>query len=303
MVSWEKMRGFWIYSTFQVSKDTGENVKTYLNKYVTNNTGYSFTITQLYNELFYACITISQCSDIKRKLERKFKLKLEDVPTQELFPGAAKRIKMFKNAHEFRRFRENDLPNLNRPIIRRKHGEASEHFINVKSAFNTEDQKSFIAFDLEVYEHDHSQVLEIGYVIVRFSPTRPPTDGDLPEAEVTSRKHLIIEENLHYKNKDNVPDNRDGFRFGVSETLSLEDAVERLVFACNLLYMLQTTRIMLIYCCEVVRLGIYAHLPTKCFIRTLPSFLYQLGERTAHRIIFLVTIFKAILNSVFFSEC
>ena len=229
MVGWQKMRGFWIYSAFQVSKDTGENVKTYLNKYVTNTGGYSFTITQLYDELFYVCITISQCSDIKHKLEREFKLKLEDAPTQELFPNAVKETKKFKNSHEFRMFRENDLPKLNRPIIRRKHKEACEHFTKVKSAFNTQDQKSFIAFDLEVYEHDHSQVLEIGYVIVRFSPTRRRTDGGLPKAEVTSRKHLIIEENLHYKNKDNVPDNRDGFRFGVSETLSLQEAVERLV--------------------------------------------------------------------------
>ena len=250
MVSWEMMRGFWIRLAFEISEDTGANVKMYLNKFITNNTGYSFTITQLYDELFYICITTSQCSDIKRKLEMKFKLKLEDVPSKNLLPGAAKRMKMFKNAHEFRRFRENDLPNLNRPITRRKHKAALEHFSKVKSAFNTEDQQSFIAFDLEVYEHDHSQVLEIGYVIARFLPTRPPTDGGLPKVEVTSRKHLIIEENLHYKNKDNVPDNRDSFRFGVSETLSLEDAVERLVFACNLLYMLQTTRIMLIYCCE-----------------------------------------------------
>ena len=228
IVGWQKMRGFWIYSAFQVSKDTGENVKTYLNKYVTNTGGYSFTITQLYDELFYVCITISQCSDIKHKLESKFKLKLEDAPTQELFPNAAKETKKFKNSHEFRMFRENVLPKLNRPI-RRKHNEAREHFTEVKSAFNTQYQKSFIAFDLEVYEHDYSQVLEIGYVIVSFSPTPRRTDGGLPKAEVTSRKHLIIEENLHYKNKDNVPDNRDGFRFGVSETLSLEDAVERLV--------------------------------------------------------------------------
>ena len=230
MVSWQTMRSYWIRLAFEISEDTGANVKMYLNKFITNNGGYSFTIAQLYDEQYQACITTVQCSDIKRIIERKFRIKLEDAPIIRLFPGAAKRRQVFKNAHEFRIFRENTLPNLNRPIITKKHKEARDHFTKVRSAFNTQDQKSFIAFDLEVFEHDRSQILEIGYVIVCFSPTRRQTEDGLPKAEVTSRKHLIIEENLHYKNKDNVPDNRDGFKFGVSQTLSLEDAVERLVY-------------------------------------------------------------------------
>ncbi len=93
-----------------------------------------------------------------------------------------------------------------------------------------QEPREFLAFDIEVYEHDHSEALEIGYVVVRFSPARPQTEGtNLPKAEVTSRTHLIIEENLHFKNKDHVPDNRDGFVvFGISETMSMADAVERL---------------------------------------------------------------------------
>ena len=241
------MRGYWIHLAFQVSKDTGENVKTYLNKFITNNGGYSFTITQLYDELYQACITTVQCSDVKRKLEKKFKLKLEDAPTRELFPGAAREKKVFKNAHEFRQFSEKDLLRLNRPIIARKHKEAHDHFTKVISAFNTQSQKSFMAFDLEVYEHDHSVLLEIGYVIVNFSPTRRPREDDLPKAEVTSRKHLIIKENLHYKNKDNVPDNRDGFKFGVSQILSLEDAVKRLAMKSQNVEMFFNTFILLLF--------------------------------------------------------
>ena len=104
MVSWQKMRGYWIHLAFQVSKDTGENVKTYLNKFITNNGGYSFTITQLYDELYQACITTVQCSDVKRKLEKKFKLKLEDAPTRELFPGAAREKRCSKMLTNFDSF-------------------------------------------------------------------------------------------------------------------------------------------------------------------------------------------------------
>ena len=246
MISWQKMRNYWIYWAFQVSDDVGENVKTYLNKFITNNGGFSFIITQLYDELYYACITTVQCSDIKRTIEKKFRVKLQDAPPRELFPGAAQKQKLFKNTHEFRQFSEKELPRLNRPIITRKHKEARDHFTKVKSAFNTQDQKSFMAFDLEVYEHDHSEALEIGYVIVNFSPTRRQREGGLPKAEVTSRKHLIIEENLHYKNKDNVPDNRDGFKFGVSQILSLEDAVKRLVMKSQNVEMFFNTFILLL---------------------------------------------------------
>ena len=232
-MSWEQMRRHWIGFAYKISEETGRNVKTYLNKFVANNRGFSFTTTQLYDELFHVCITTDQCLDIKRKLENKlktFELKLPDVRTQELFSGGARQQKSVRNAHEFRQLRENDLAEMNEPIIRRKHEEAQNHFILVRNAFSIQDEKDFLAFDIEAYEHDHSQVLEIGYVIVRFSPVRHRTEGNLPKAEVIDRQHLIIEENLHFKNKDNVPDNRDGFKFGVSKTLSLEDAVERFLF-------------------------------------------------------------------------
>ena len=226
MVSWEKMRNYWIYLAFESSDETGGNVKTYLNKFITNNPGFSFTIAQMYDELFHVFITTKQCSDIKRKIEKKFKIEL-DVRTQELLSGGAKKEISFRNAYEFRQFRENTLVELNKPIITGKHKEARDHFGKVKNAFSIQEPKEFLAFDTEVYEHDHSKALEIGYVVVRFSPARPQTEGSLPKAEVISREHLIIEEHLHFKNKDNVPDNRDGFVFGVSKTMSMADAVER----------------------------------------------------------------------------
>ena len=223
MVSWNKIRNNWIRSAFEMSDGTGRNVKTYFNKFIANNPGFSFTITQSYDELFQICITTDQCLKIKRKLEERFKIELPNARTQENFPGAKTERKSFRNGHELRQFNERTLTERNKPIVKRKHQEARNHDTKVRSAFNSRGEKKFLAFDIEVYEHDFSKALEIGYVIVRLSPA----DGNLPNLEVTSRKHLIIEENLHYKNKDRVPDNRDGFIFGVSETLSMADAVKR----------------------------------------------------------------------------
>ena len=234
MVSWQQMRNFWVHVAFEHSQNTGKNVKSYLNNFVNaeNKRGFSFTVTQLYDELFQVCITTDQYLSVKHGLEQRIKMELPEVRGRGLFSGGAREQKSFKSAHEIRTYCENGLVQLNKPIIKRKHEEAQDHFIEVRNAFSIQDEKDFLAFDIEAYEHDHSQVLEIGYVIVRFSPVRHRTEGNLPKAEVTSREHLIIEENLHFKNKDNVPDNRDGFKFGVSETLSLEDAVERF-FICK----------------------------------------------------------------------
>ena len=72
-----------------------------------------------------------------------------------------------------------------------------------------------MAFDVEVYEHDRSVLLEIGFVLTTLSN---PTDRHT--------FHYIIEENLHFQNKDFVPDNRERFKFGASQRVSLKDAVK-----------------------------------------------------------------------------
>ena len=218
------MRNNWIRTAFGISEATGKNVKTFFNRFVANNPGYSFVVTQLHDELYQICITTDQSLKIKHELEEQFKIQLPTLRRQESFPGAKKSKRSFKNAHEFRLLSETGLGELNKPIIKRKHEEAQQHDRKVRRAFNSQDPKYFLAFDIEAYEHDFSKALEIGYVIVRTSPAG---QGNLPNPEVTSRKHLIIQENLHYKNKDRVPDNRDGFRFGASETLPMADAVKK----------------------------------------------------------------------------
>ena len=75
-----------------------------------------------------------------------------------------------------------------------------------------------LAFDLEVYEHDHSIILEIGYAMTRLDNS----EGDLQTF------HYIIKENLGYENGDCVPDNRDHFMFGTSRRMSLKRAAAKI---------------------------------------------------------------------------
>ena len=79
-------------------------------------------------------------------------------------------------------------------------------------------QALILAFDLEVYEHDHSVILEIGYVMTTL-------DNPVEDMETF---HYIIKENLKHVNGDHVPDNRDRFKFGTSRRMSLRKAAAKI---------------------------------------------------------------------------
>ena len=117
-------------------------------------------------------------------------------------------------------------------MIKAKHAEARQHYEKVKSAFNTRNRRTFqiLCFDIEVYEHSHDIMLEIGYVICQFAPATRYTSAQqnsTHQVSLVTKRHLIIRDNLRYKNGDRVPDNRYGFRFGSSETLPMANAVRR----------------------------------------------------------------------------
>jgi hypothetical protein len=100
---------------------------------------------------------------------------------------------------------------------------------SVKNKINVKIQKTFcdilttpltnghkcISIDFECFERVQSEILEIGYTI-------------FDENGVSTSHHLIIKEKLHRKNKDYVPNNRNYFNYGTSETLSLSDACVKL---------------------------------------------------------------------------
>ena len=226
---WDGMRNRWIRCAGKRHK--AESVKRYFNTFSTKHPGYTFIVAKKFNDLYDVCVTAQQCSEIKRHLEREFGLTgyLDEAPSQEVFRSNCTE-KSFRNSLEFRQYRENTLLTMNRPAIRAKHADAKQHYDKVKDAF-TKGRSAFqiLCFDIEVYEHDRSVMLEIGYVICRFTPAPSHSlyQTRSHEVGVVTKRHLIVRENLHYKNGDNVPDNRQGFRFGASETMSIAEAVRR----------------------------------------------------------------------------
>jgi hypothetical protein len=223
------MRNRWVRCAGERHK--AEVVKRYFNTFAAKHPGYIFIITKKFNDLYDVCITAQQCSEIKRHLEREFGLAgyLDEAMSLEV-PWIDCTEKSFRNTQDFREYRERTLVSKNRPVIRAKHAEARQHYNKVKDVF-TKSAFQILCFDIEVYEHDRSIMLEIGYVIGRFTAGVTylgfGSQGEKPDVTLVTKRHLIIRENLHYKNGDRVQDNRYGFRFGSSETLSLADAVRR----------------------------------------------------------------------------
>ncbi|KAJ7394125.1 hypothetical protein OS493_003803 [Desmophyllum pertusum] len=108
------------------------------------------------------------------------------------------------------------LKNENDKIRRRRKEEANKQVTLLRSSLKTKPDARLMAFDVETYENDKSITLEIGYVFVNL---------DKPEEKEAF--HYIIEENLHYTNKEYVPDNRELFKFGTSQRMSLEKTAEK----------------------------------------------------------------------------
>ena len=100
----------------------------------------------------------------------------------------------------------------------RKKEEARKSVKKLRRTLKSKPHALILSFDLEVYEHDHSIILEIGYVM---------TTLDNPEEDMQTF-HYIIKENLKYVNGDHVPDNRDRFKFGTSRRMSLRKAAAKI---------------------------------------------------------------------------
>ena len=224
------MRNRWIRCSAE--KNKAGAVKNYFNSFIRNKPGFTFIITKKFNDLFDVFLTADECSKIKRYLEREHGLTgcLREPTSQQVLSRDCKQ-KTFRNPNEFREYQQHTLVLLNMPIIQTKHAKSKEHYEKVKSIFTTNQSFRILCFDIEVYEKNRSIMLEIGYVTTSFTPSKE----DKPDVSLVTKRHLIIQENLDYKNGDEVPDNRNGFKFGSSETMSTEDAVARLITADTLL--------------------------------------------------------------------
>ncbi|KAL9985353.1 hypothetical protein ACROYT_G007746 [Oculina patagonica] len=149
---------------------------------------------------------------IKEEIEERIDEALPDV-AQIRDATILKKRKTFQDFQSFKDFCKS-LKDENNEIIRRKKEEAKQSVKELHRTLKSQPQALILAFDLEVYEHDHSIILEIGYVM---------TTLDNPDEDMQTF-HYIIKENLEYANGDYVPDNRDRFKFGTSRHKSLRKA-------------------------------------------------------------------------------
>lgn len=90
---------------------------------------------------------------------------------------------------------------------------------------------TFVAIDVEAWEQDQGKVTEIGLAVARLS-SRAVVDSGCPEFSADEscfrHRHFLIKEHLSMRNGRFVEDNKDGFLFGDSELISLDNATREL---------------------------------------------------------------------------
>lgn len=90
--------------------------------------------------------------------------------------------------------------------------------------FERDGKGAVLAIDIESYEHNHDKLTEIGYAFISWRKQ----EGGGPIKEIRSCEHLIVEENMRYRNRQYTGDNRDNFIFGRSKVLRLRKAIEHI---------------------------------------------------------------------------
>jgi hypothetical protein len=89
----------------------------------------------------------------------------------------------------------------------------------------------FVCLDVEAWEQTGQEVLEIGIAHLFAEEVWFPTESqnlqetpDLWFPNSIHCQHIIVQEHQHLHNGHYVDDNRDQFRFGVSEVMTLQEA-------------------------------------------------------------------------------
>ncbi|KAJ7394126.1 hypothetical protein OS493_003804 [Desmophyllum pertusum] len=175
-----------------------------------------FMIGELFDGTTHVVVSVEEYVGIKDELQRKTRQSLPDVSyINDRDVTIKEERKSFPHYQSYRDF-SMPLKVENDRIKASRKEEANQQVTLLGSSLKHKPDARFMAFDVETYEHDKSITLEIGYVFVNL---------DKPEEKEAF--HYIIEENLHYTNKDYVPDNRERFKFGTSQRMSLEKTAEK----------------------------------------------------------------------------
>ncbi|KAL8277378.1 hypothetical protein RQP46_010218 [Phenoliferia psychrophenolica] len=92
--------------------------------------------------------------------------------------------------------------------------DSAERLERVREAWNkarmVDGAATFLALDVETWEHDHDLLTEFGWSLVQFS-------GGKEVARTV--EHIVVQENAHRRNGRYCPDARDHFDFGTTRTL------------------------------------------------------------------------------------
>eukprot|EP00833_Pecoramyces_ruminatium_P014267 jgi/Orpsp1_1/1188299/evm.model.d7180000063731.1 len=149
----------------------------------------------------------------------------ETVPLQ-LSPKEAEEIKkkeFIENSSKPKTSRKNNNNNNNsqkhqmKPKENKENGKFKGFNKIIKSIqHNISVNKLYLCLDIEAYEQDQNILTEFGWCVFK-------SDGTIVKV-----KHYIVEENINSRNGKYVPDNKDNFLFGKSETQKLKKIEDEL---------------------------------------------------------------------------
>ena len=213
MVMWEIMNKKWTeYSSHS------DYVRSFFNTFISQHPGFQFTVAQKFDALYEIGVTWAQYDQIKMELESGRRgLHLADINVMEYLANSDRTTRSFSSLSEYRAYRNSTLRPRNQAIVRSKLQEVKQHCQKARSHYDRSGEKLILTFDIEAYEYNHDKMLEIGYIVASVDGSGSP--------RLTEKRHFIIQENLHHKNGDHCTDNRNGFRFGQSQTVPLQEAI------------------------------------------------------------------------------
>jgi len=98
---------------------------------------------------------------------------------------------------------------FNRPVIIEKYRDNIKLINTIIN--NIDDNKLYLCLDIEAFEFNQKFLTEFGWCIFKKDGT------------IVKKKHAIVKENLKYRNRKYVPDNRYHYLFGKSDLQQLDD--------------------------------------------------------------------------------
>lgn len=217
MYEYNKIKESWISCCSQKSSDCGVEATKFFKRVYNRHLSKSVFVTAFdchdSVKLFVDFILYNR---IKAKLQRNVGFKVPHIaPTRLSKRRLPCRKHIFASEGDLNRCLEN-LRRKNDEILFQKNVRGIRLLDQLRDHISEKSCK-ILALDLEVYEENPSEILEIGCVLFRMVSLET-------RSQVLACNHYIIRDNKHLKNECLMPDNRDRFRFGVSHEISMSEA-------------------------------------------------------------------------------